>query len=367
MRGPRAVLVVAGHDVRQADRGAAEDRWLHLVAARWAASGTAVTWLADRAAGLPVQEMVDGVQVVRGKRAWRRGFDAVLVRHPSSPVLPWLTPTVHLVSGFAGRRAPRGTVVVRSPAERRALRAMWGLRHPIFVVPPGLPVLPPKARSATPCVAVSGADDATLREIASAVPGVRVGDVAVLDRAWLLVSSTPGWDGAVVEAARRGVPCVARPNSALADVMVGWLGDAGIGALVATALAELADPVVAARMAESCRELAGRLGVERGADLLAGILSATANATGRSRRSARPDLSTVVGFPWPADGVTFRATDEVWVDGEHAVALLHGCDEVDARIALARQGSTPDFVRLATGADLLAGPARQPHVRPAER
>lgn len=371
MRGLRAVLVVAGDDIRQPD---ADAEWLRLAAARWATAGVAVTWLARHADGLPSRETVDGIRVVRprGPLAWwagafarRRGVaDAVLVRHPASLALSRWAPAVHLVSGWSGGRRPwHGSVVVRSPAERRALRAELGLRCPVFVVPQGLPAMV-RARSATPCVAVSGLP--ALREVAAAVPGVRVEDAGcaeVLDRAWLLVSAAgpPTWDAAVVEAARRGVPCIVRPGSALADIVVdgvtGWLADAGPGSRVAAALAELADPVRAARMAASCRALAGRLSVERGADLLAGILLARATATGRSRRQARPDLSTVAGFPWPADGLALRATDEVWVDGHRAVALLHGCDEVDAWIALARQGSTPTFVRLATGTDLLTGPA----------
>jgi hypothetical protein len=329
MRGLRSVLVVA-------DRG---DRWLRLVAERWAAAGITVTWS-------------------EGSR--RRGSaDVVLVQHPMSLPLPRWAPTVHLVTGsLGGRRALRGSVVVRSPAERRALRAELGLRRQIFVVPQGLPATVTTLRSITPTVAVSGPGDTA--DITEAVPGVRFG---ALDRAWLLVSAAgpAAWDAAVIEAIGRGVPCVVRPGSALADVVVdgvtGWLADGNLGARVATALAELADPVRAARMAENCRGLAARLSVERGADLLAGILSARANATGRSRRNARPDLSTVAGFPWPAQGLTLRATDEIRVDGQHAVALLHGCDEVDARMALARQGSTPTFVRLATGTDLLAGPA----------
>jgi hypothetical protein len=85
---------------------------------------------------------------------------------------------------------------------------------------------------------------------------------------------------------------------------------------------------------------------------------------GSDRRTARSDLSTVVRFPLPASGeVSLRTTDElstVAVDdtdmtGE-AVALLHGCDEIDAQSVLLRQGIAPTSVRLATDVDLLTGP-----------
>ncbi|HEY0805881.1 MAG TPA: hypothetical protein VGD84_12480 [Pseudonocardiaceae bacterium] len=361
MAGLRAVLVVAGQP--------ATDRWLRQVAARWAATGIGVTWLAGHADGLPSDETVDGVRVLRtrGSVAWRAcalvgGHDAVLVRHPGpgSRMLSRVAPVVHLVTESpAGRWRPRGSVVVRSPAERRALRADLGLRQPIFVVPQALSAAPAaQRRSAVPCFAVSGlSGDATVRDS---------GDAAPLDEAWVLVSTAgpATWDATVVEAARRGLPCIARPGSALADVIVdgvtGWLAD-DVDARLAPALADLADPVVAAWMAEHCRAMAARLGVERGADLLAGVLQASTTAAGHCRRRARPDLSTVVGCPLPTGGLALRATDEVWTDGDRAVALLHGCDEVDARIALARQGITPTFVRLATATDLLVGPALTTH------
>jgi hypothetical protein len=219
----------------------AEDRSLRAVAVCWAAAGIRVTWLAGH--GLPADETVDGVRLVRTRGSMARRacalagrHDAVLVLGSATRLVARVAPVVWLVDEWPTQRwRPNGTVVVGSPAQRRALRADTGLRRPIFVVPP--------------------------------------------------------------------------------------------------------DPI------------------ERAADLLAGVLTARATATGRSRRRARPDLSTVVGFPVQAGVPAFRATDEVWIDGDRAVALLHGCDEEDARIAVARQHSTPTFVRLATDADLLHGPA----------
>lgn len=196
-----------------------DEPWLRDVAARWATGGSTVTWCSPGFRALVAAS----------------GHDAVLLRAPGSQVLPWLAPAVHVLTErpTPGWR-PRGSVVVPSPAERRALRAN-GLRCPIHVVPTG--------------------------------------------------------------------------------------------------------------PAQRC------------AKLLAGVLVARAMARGHCRRRARPDLSTVVGFTAPATGLTLRATDEIWTDGEQAVALLHGCDEVDARIAMARQGITPTFARLATDDDLLLGPA----------
>ncbi len=233
-RVPRGILVVA-------DPG---ERWLRAVAGQWAGtSQVRVTWLAGR--GTPAVQVVDGVRMVRtrGTVVWRAitlagRHDAVLVgqsgRRSGLRLVALETPVVHVVDEWTARWRPRGSVVVGSPAQRRALRADGGWRRPIFVVPRNMP--------------------------------------------------------------------------------------------------------------------------QRGADLLAGVLMARLTEASRSRRRARPDMSTVVGYPSSSPAPVLRATDEVWTDGDRAVALLHGCDGEDARNALARHGITPTFVRLATDADLLLGP-----------
>jgi hypothetical protein len=192
-----------------------------------------------------------------------------------------------------------------------------------------------------------------------------------------------GWPYPVLDAAAAGVPSLAPALTGLlagttagtADATTGWpLPDReALGGALVTALTELADGARSSRVAGGCRAWARRFRWGRTARLLAGVVverlaeAGHRSAGGADRRTARSDLSTVVRFPLPPAGeMSFRATDELSTGDAAlddtggpgaAVALLHGCDEIDAEAVLLRQGVTPTSVRLATDLDLLLGPA----------
>ncbi|WP_433261010.1 glycosyltransferase family 4 protein [Actinosynnema sp. CS-041913] len=311
----------------------------------------------------------------------------------------------------------RRLTVAVSPSTRTRLRQRLGLRGPISIVPNG---------TATPAGAIGPRDPdpmiavvsrlvphkrldllvSALPEVAARLPAVRVDIVgdgvelprlralaarlglhevvtfhgwqpdavrdAILSRAWLTVSTSAGegWGCAIIEAAGRGVPCLAVDAPGVRDSVIhgrtGRLVDDtdDLPAAVAGMLSDLADPGTADAFADRCRAWAGCFTWERSAELLAGVI--VQQAAGQQvgcRRTARPDIATVVRCAPGATPVVgrLRATDEITThrDGGTTV-LLGGCDDFDAPRVVERLGLTVEHVRLADRYDLLAGPAGLP-------
>jgi glycosyltransferase involved in cell wall biosynthesis len=315
--------------------------------------------------------------------------------------------------------ADRRTVAV-SASTRQELRRRLRFRGPIDVVPNGLSVpLSDYARAEAPTVAVVSRlvphkrVDLLVRavaEAAPAVPGLRVDVVGggpeleslralttelgldevltlhgrlpaaerdrLLGRAWLTTctSAGEGWGLSVMEAAAAGVPCLALRAPGVRDSVIegttGWLvDDAGeLGAELVSALGRLADPDVRAHVGAECHRWAGAFDWDRSADLLAGVLRAEIGGAagaqpGRTRRTARTDMTVLVRFdhPEPARAAArMRYTDEVVVAGTTVTALLRGCDEVDAHAVLTSLGVHDAEIRLATRHELLGGPCVVP-------
>ncbi|RKT54484.1 glycosyltransferase family 4 protein [Saccharothrix australiensis] len=311
----------------------------------------------------------------------------------------------------------RRLTVAVSPSTRTRLRQRLGWRGPICIVPNGTaaPAGATAPRAPDPTITVVSRLVphkrldlllSALPPVAARLPGLRVDVVGdgvelprlrdlaarlglhgvvtfhgrqpdavrdgLLDRAWLTActSAGEGWGCSIVEAAGRGVPCLAVDAPGVRDSVI----HGRTGRLVADAddlpaalvdlLTDLADPGTAAAFADRCRAWAGCFTWERSAELLAGVLvqEAAGQRTG-CRRTARPDIATVVRCaPGVAPGVgRLRATDEVAThrDGTTTV-LLAGCDDFDAPRVVARLGLTVERVRLADRYDLLSGPAGLP-------
>jgi hypothetical protein len=219
---------------------------------------------------------------------------------------------------------------------------------------------------------------------------------ALMDSAWLTTSTSDGegWGLVVLEGAAAGVPCLALRATGIRDSVLdgvtGWLVDGidDFAAALPRTLAELADPTRAREVSQACRDWAACFGWDRSAELLAGSVLSEMRAFRRAgteddhlppadrsalhraatRRRARSDMTTVAHFvhdrPWDA-AAALRLTDEVAVrvdDASHpegpgqVVALLRGCDEVDALAVLGRVGAREPHVRLASRHELLGGP-----------
>ncbi|MFC4851990.1 glycosyltransferase family 4 protein [Actinophytocola glycyrrhizae] len=222
----------------------------------------------------------------------------------------WLAALGRLLEGPVARRVYRNaTTVAVSPSTVDAMRLRLGWRGPVHVVPNGNttapPGLPPRDPAPTvvclgrlvPQKRVDRLVDAVARLLpqlpdlrlhvigggpehaallaraaplgAAVVVHGRVSEAeksALLGRAWLNVtlSDGEGWGLAVLEAAAHGVPTLCRDVPGLRDSVrhgaTGW--HLPPGAPVADALrrvlADLADPVAAARTAEHCRDWAAR-------------------------------------------------------------------------------------------------------------
>ena len=205
---------------------------------------------------------------------------------------------------------------------------------------------------------------------------------ALVGRAWLTTSTSDGegWGCVVLEAAAQGVPCLAVRAPGIRDAVIdgrtGWLVDNGLALARALprVLGDLGDPQRAADVADACRRWASCFTWDRSAELLAGVVLSElahrrpgrrpvpADRPGRrshTRRTARSDMTTLARFLHddPAGAARdLRLTDEVAVRGREVVALMRGCDEVDAYAVLDRIGARDSRVRLATRHELLAGP-----------
>lgn len=312
----------------------------------------------------------------------------------------------------------RRLAVAVSPSTRGELRRRLKVRGPIAVVPNGTatPTLAIGPRDPDPTIAVvsrvvphkrldllvsavaavaarvprlrvdvvgDGPALAALRELARRL-GVdevitfhgRLTDQArdeVLSRAWMTVSTSAGegWGCSIIEAAGRGLPCLALEvpgvRDSVLDGRTGWLvqNSDDLPTALVSALEELGDVEVATEYADRCRTWASCFTWERAADLLAGALVEETGRTRRAeRRTARPDIAAVVrcspGQRWMPHAV-LRATDEIVVDSDDATTmLLNGCDDLDAERVVARLGLEAASVRLADRYDLLAGPAGLP-------
>ncbi|WBB79869.1 glycosyltransferase family 4 protein [Micromonospora sp. WMMD882] len=352
----------------------------------------------------------------------------------SAPVIEVLHRAPRRPAGRWGRfladrrgRVDRARVAL-SPSARHDLRRRHRLQGPIFVVPPGAPT-PIRAvgeRAVVPTVVVDADLVAgerielllgALPAVVDALPGLRVeilgggpelgrlrrlaahdrlagtvtlhGRVTDADRdgwwrrAWVTVCTADGGSGArLLTAAGYGVPGVVLAAPGVLDFVragrTGYVVDSPdqLAATLTGHLTELGDDEVAGRFAAACRAWAGRFSWERSAALLAGVVEHQIRVAGSDlarRRSARPDIATLVRVPGggsvPAGAL--RPTDEVaTVDGQLSV-LLNGCDEVDAFAVLTRLGVTGAELRLAGHDDLLVGPhplppalAGAPHHRP---
>ncbi len=217
----------------------------------------------------------------------------------------WLAAVGRWLEGPVARVVYRRAVTVAvSPSTVEAMRTRLGWRGPVFVVPNGNSAapadLPPRAatptivclgrlvpqkrvdrlvdavanlRTRVPDVRLhvigGGPEEAALRALAAAHGDVvtvhgRVSEAEkseLLGRAWLNVtlSDGEGWGLAVLEAAAHGVPTVCRDVPGLRDSVrhgeTGWHAPDGVPVadVLHRALADLADPVCAARTAEACR------------------------------------------------------------------------------------------------------------------
>lgn len=212
---------------------------------------------------------------------------------------------------------------------------------------------------------------------------------ALMESAWLTTSTSDGegWGLVVLEGAAAGVPCLAVRTTGIRDSVLdgvtGWLVDGidDFAAVLPRTLAELADPARADEVAEACRTWAGCFSWERSAELLAGSVLSEMRAFHRpsteadlppadrsalhraaTRRRARSDMTVLARFshPEPAEAAAaLRLTDEVSIclGRNRVLALLRGCDEVDALGAIGRLGAQEPYVRLASRPELLGGPA----------
>ncbi|MEU5694586.1 glycosyltransferase family 4 protein [Actinosynnema sp. NPDC020468] len=320
-----------------------------------------------------------------------------------------------LLEGPVSRRVHgRRLTVAVSPSTRTQLRRRLGLRGPISIVPNGTapPVEVVGPRDPDPTIAVVSRLVphkrldlllAALPEVVARVPRLRVDVVGdgvelprlrelarahgvqdvvtfhgrqpdavrdeILGRAWLTVSTSAGegWGCAIVEAAGRGVPCLAVEVPGVRDSVVdgrtGWLIEHpdGLADALVDAVDALADLDTATAFARRCRAWAGCFTWERSAELLAGAVVQESSGH-RVGRTARPDIATVVRCrPGGPPTGALRSTDEL-VTGPDGVTtvLLGGCDDFDTPRVVERLGLTVDSVRLADRYDLLAGPAGLP-------
>ncbi len=191
----------------------------------------------------------------------------------------------------------------------------------------------------------------------------------LLSRAWLTVNPShgEGWGLSVVEAAAHGTPAVAFRVPGLRDAVrpgdTGWLVEDGapLGPTIGPALAELADPVRAARWRARTQAWAGSFSWDATAELLAAIVLCETDrlARGGPDRRLRDDPVARATFTPPAGRRLsgLRRTDLVYREGpDRAVALLYGASRPQAVAVLRRAGVVgPVETRIATGADLLVG------------
>lgn len=193
----------------------------------------------------------------------------------------------------------------------------------------------------------------------------RVSDVqrrSLLRSAWLTVNPSvgEGWGLSVLEANAQGVPAVAFRVPGLRDAVrhgeTGWLVEEGsaLAPVLAQALAQLADPAVAAVMSAQARVWAGCFSWDETAGRVATVLSVeedrlallsgrTEPVSLRRERRRSTDLAVRVRLSPGAGDLSllrslFRRTD-VLSESPTALALvLHAADEHDVLRRLRRLG-----------------------------
>lgn len=194
---------------------------------------------------------------------------------------------------------------------------------------------------------------------------------ALLNRAWLTLcaSDAEGWGCSVVEAAAWGVPCLALRVPGIRDSVIdgttGWLVDSvpELGVALAEHLRELGDVGTRSSFSHACQQWARCFDWARSAQLLAGVLVEESKGVrlrrGHNRKCVRRDMSTVARFGASAGlelSGLLNATDEIAESEGTMVAVLKGCDEFEASVALKKVGVEGAELWPATRHDLLAGP-----------
>ncbi len=291
------------------------------------------------------------------------------------------------------RRRPSMAI---SPSTRTEVRAVLQLPGPRFLMPCGLD-LPPAAalaeRSPDPSIVCvgrlvphkrlhlilaaipevlafvpnlqvhlvgDGPDEARLHEISDRLglpPGVLTwhGRLPSADRdrlmaqAWLTVNPThgEGWGMGVMEAASLGVPALAFRVPGLRDSIrdgeTGWLVPEGtsLATGVIKALQQLTDPAAAFAYRQSCRAWAACFSWQKSAELLAALLTSERRrlergGKDRRRRDDTAAVLTSTAGTLPAGEPTFRGTDLMHCHDGGWGALLYGCDDAGAALALSR-------------------------------
>jgi glycosyltransferase involved in cell wall biosynthesis len=312
----------------------------------------------------------------------------------------WLAAVGRWLEGPAARRVYRRAVSVAvSPSTVEAMRARLRWTGPVYVVPNGNSAapgdLPPRAatptivclgrlvpqkrvdrlvevvaelRTRVPDVRLhvigGGPEEAALRALAGDAVTVhgRVSEAVkseLLGRAWLNVtlSDGEGWGLAVLEAAAHGVPTVCRDVPGLRDSVrhgeTGWHAPGGVPVadVLHRALADLADPVCAARTAEACRAWAARVDWSDTGARFAAVLER--HVTGGTRRGWLP------GMP--------EATVAEHVPG--GLLLVEQCAPAELLTTLRTDGAPHAAVRAASATERLlgravpAGAEHRPHTR----
>jgi glycosyltransferase involved in cell wall biosynthesis len=422
----RSVVLVTSRSAGGAARETRDGYAIRRLGGWWSVYPPALLWLLKhRSSTSAVIDSQNGIPFFSPLVTPRRTPVVLLVHHVHQDLFPrFLGPAAarlgRWLEGPASRRVyRRRTVVVLSPSARAQVRRRLRFDGDIRVVPCGADTQGlPAARSATPRVVVVGrltpykrlealidamaevrtewpdaelhliGDGPARRELedrahatgAAVVFHGRLSDARrseVLSTAWLTVSASDGgdWGLSLVEANAVGVPALARRVSGLRDAVrhgqTGWLVDEspdGLGNAVARALATLADPVVAATVAERARTWAAGFTWARTAD---GMLQALELEGARLQRRLRGhrdrrtgnDLMIVLSVPasaLPEGWESARRAGDVWVsDGITMRALLAGADEGDVPAVLSRldvDPSTPSIsVLVARHADVLGG------------
>jgi glycosyltransferase involved in cell wall biosynthesis len=323
-----------------------------------------------------------------------------------------------LLEGRVSRGVYRHVPLVAvSPSTRAEMRHQLGLHGPIHIVPNGVDALPPgrSPRSPAPSIAVVTrlVPHKRLHLLVDAVPALlsrwpdlhvdiagtgpaRAGLVSrvmrlgleknvslpgrvseqeksdLLSRAWLTVapSLAEGWGLTVLEANTLGTPAVAYDVPGLRDSVrdgrTGWLVPAGhdLAPALINALSELADPARRRAYADEAQRWAQRFSWDASAERLARVLLGEVKwrRHGSPSRRRSVDISTVAS--WPAEAVAamdghlhraLRLTDALSTGEKGIRALLNGCDEVGAALALRRIPVPPTSLHLATTTQVLCG------------
>lgn len=425
-RQGRPVILVTSRSPGTQARESLDGYAIRRLGGWWSVYPLALLWLLKhRSAVGAVVDSQNGIPFFSPLVTARRVPVVLLVHHVHQELFTRALPPLaarlaRWLEGPASRRVyRRRTVVVLSPSARAEVRRRLRFDGDIRVVPCGADTSDVRGtRSAAPRVVVVGrlSPHKRLDALVDAMAEVRgewpdaelhlIGDgparqeleerarttgapvvfhgrlsdrrrSEVLNTAWLTVSTSDGgdWGISLVEANAAGVPALARRVSGSRDAVrhgeTGWLVDGSAGGIadgVARALATLADPAVAATLADRARAWAAGFtwartadGVQRALDLEGARLQRQQSGS-RDRRSGN-DLMIVLSVPTSAlrDGwESARRAGDVWAsDGDTLRGLLTGADEGDVDSVLGRLDIDRDdpaiSVLVARHADVLGG------------